>query len=124
MMGYTLDTLEDMAFRQEPVPELKSQAQILLYQSLRNLYWYAKQYGLTREQGKQEKQRILDSYRLNKFQEELNESTRDMWKRIEAASIGYRQNPSAEKADAMLEAIYHVKRKLPKGAETDETEKG
>ena len=55
---------------------------------------------------------------MNKFLEELNESTSDMWKRIEAASTTYRQDPSVEKADALLEAIYQVKRKLPKGAET------
>ena len=116
MTDYTVGALEDMAIRQEPVPELKSQAKILLYQSLRNLYWYARQFGLTQEQGKQEKQRILDSYRMNKFLEEINESTSDMWKRIEAASTIYRQAPSVEKADALLEAIYQVKRKLPKEA--------
>ena len=113
MTDYTLDVLEDMAIRQEPIPEMKSQAKILLYESFRNLYWY----GLTQEQGRQEKQRILDGYRMNKFLEELNESTSAMWQRIEAASTAYRKAPSVESADALLEAIYNVKRKLPeKGA--------
>lgn len=117
MTDYTLDVLEDMAIRQEPIPEMKSQAKILLYESFRNLYWYARQYGLTQEQGRQEKQRILDGYRMNKFLEELNESTSAMWQRIEAASTAYRKSPSVETADALLEAIYNVKRKLPeKGA--------
>lgn len=113
-MDYTVDTLEDMAMRQEPVPDMRSQAKILLYQSFRNLYWYARQYGLSQEQGKQEKQRILDSYRINSFLEELNEQTSAMWKRIELASCDYRKAPSVDKADALLEAIYNVKRKLPK----------
>lgn len=116
MKNYTVDELEDMAIRQDPIPELKSQAQILLYQSLRDLYWYARQYGLTQEQGRQEKQRILDGYRMNKFLEELNESTSDMWQRIELASTAYRKAPSVETADALLEAIYNVKRKLPTDA--------
>ena len=91
MTDYTVDALEDMAIRQEPVP--------------------------TQEQGRQEKQRILDSYRMNKFLEELNESTSAMWQRIEAASTAYRKAPGVETADALLEAIYNVKRKLPeKGA--------
>ena len=30
MTDYTVDTLEDMAIRQEPVPDLKSQAKIIL----------------------------------------------------------------------------------------------
>ena len=113
MTDYTVDTLEDMAIRQEPVPEMRSQAKILLYQSFRNLYWYARQYGLSQEQGKQEKQRILDSYRMNKFLEELNESTSAMWKRIEQASCDYRKAPSLEGANKLLEALYNVKQKLP-----------
>lgn len=121
MKAYTVDELEDMAIRQEPIPELRSQAQVLLYQSLRDLYWYARQYGVSREQGKQEKQRILDSYRVNKFLEEINESTSGMWSRIESASSDYRKAPSVEKADVLLEAIYQVKRKLPeKGGVQDE----
>lgn len=116
MKQYTVDELEDMAFRQEPVPDLRSQAQVLLYQSLRNLYWYASQYGITQEQGRMEKQRIIDSYRINKFLEEVNEATSDMWIRIDQASCDYRKAPSVEKADKLLEAIYKVKRKLPEGA--------
>lgn len=113
MKQYTVDELEDMAIRQDPIPELKSQAQVLLYQSLRNLYWYARQYGVTKEQGRLEKQRILDAYRINKFLEEMQEATSDMWKNIELASSDYRKAPSIEKADNLLEAIYRVKRKLP-----------
>ena len=118
MRNYTVDELEDMAIRQDPIPELKSQAQILLYQSLRDLYWYARQYGVSRDQGKLEKQRILDSYRMNKFLEDLNESTSDMWARIESASSEYRNAPSVENADKLLESIYQVKRKLPEKAES------
>ena len=118
MKDYSVDVLEDMAIRQEPVPEMQSQAKILLYQSFRNLYWYARQNGLTQEQGKLEKQRILDSYRMNKFLEELNESTDCLWKRIEQFSTDYRKAPSIEKANQLLEAIYNVKMKLPEEVQT------
>lgn len=113
MTDYTLDQLEDMAIRQDPVPELNSQAQILLYQSLRNLYWYARQSGITREQGRLEKQRILDSYRINKFLEELNEDTQTMWKRIEQAACAYRMAPSVELADKLMKALYRVESVKP-----------
>ena len=113
MRSFTVDELEDMAIRQDPLPELQSQAQVLLYQSLRNLYWYARQSGVSREQGAMEKQRILDSYRVNKFLEDLQESTNRMWKQIDIASAEYRKNPSVENADRLMKAIYRVERVKP-----------
>lgn len=113
MKSFTVDELEDMAIRQDPLPELQSQAQVLLYQSLRNLYWYARQSGVSREQGAMEKQRILDSYRVNKFLEDLQESTNRMWKQIDIASAEYRKNPSVENADRLMKAIYRVERVKP-----------
>ena len=64
------------------------------------------------EQGKREKAQILSAYKINKFLEEMQEDTCQMWKRIDIAASEYRKAPSVELADKLLEAIYGgVKRK-------------
>lgn len=100
------DELEDLAISGGPMPELRSQAQLLLYLSFRDLYDFARRSGMSPEQGKREKAQILGAYKINKFLEELQESTSEMWKRIEAAACEYRKAPSVELADKLLEAIY------------------
>lgn len=103
--------LEDLAFRGAPMPDLRSQAQVLLFLSFRDLYDFARRSGMSPEQGKREKAQILAAYKVNKFLEELQESTNEMWKNIEIAVSEYRKAPSVELADKLLEAIYSVKRK-------------
>ena len=107
----TIEQLEDMAFRGEPMPDLRSQAQVLLFLHFRNLYDYAKRIQMAPEQGAREKHEILKSYELNKFLEDLQEQTNNMWKRVEVAAMEYRKNPSIENADKLLEALYQVDRK-------------
>ncbi len=106
----TPDELEDLAFNKQPMPDLKSQAEVLLYQSFRNLYDFAARVGMDQEQGKREKAQILSAYKINRFLEDLQENTNQMWKQIELASSEYRKNPSIENANRVLEAIYKVKR--------------
>ena len=103
--------LEDMAFRGEPMPELRSQAQVLLFLHFRNLYDYAKRIQMAPEQGVREKHEILKAYEINKFLEDLQEQTNNMWKRIETVASEYRKNPSIEAADKLLEAIYRAEKK-------------
>lgn len=105
------EELEDLAFRGGPMPDLRSQAQVLLFQSFRNLYDYAKRVQMTPEQGRREKAQILDAYKINKFLEEMQEDTNNMWKRIEIAAANYAKSPSVENADKLYEAIYRAKRK-------------
>ena len=107
----SVEELEDLAYNSAPMPDLRSQAQVLLFQSFRDLYDFARRSGMSREQGKREKAQILAAYKINKFLEELQESTNDMWKKIEIAASEYRKAPSVELADKLLEAIYTVKRK-------------
>lgn len=103
---WTAEELEDLAYRQAPMPGLKSQAQVLLFQEFRNLYRYAAAVGMSREAGALEKAKILDAYRINKFLEELHEQATQMWQRIESAAAAYRKSPSVEAADQLLDAIY------------------
>lgn len=118
---WTAEELEDLAYKQEPMPDLRSQAQVLLFQSFRGLYQYATMAGMSRELGRAEKAKILEAYRINKFLEDMQERTNRMWKRIEAASSEYRKSPSVEAADKLVEAIYGVERKAMKnGAAKDQ----
>ena len=107
----TIEQLEDMAFRGEPMPELRSQAQVLLFLHFRNLYDYAKRIQMPPEQGTREKHEILKAYEINKFLEDLQEQTNQMWKRIESAASEYRKNPTIENADKLMKSLYRVDRK-------------
>lgn len=109
----TPEELEDLAYRKQPMPDLRSQAQVLLYQSFRNLYDFAERVQMPLEQGKREKAQILFAYRINKFLEEMQEDTNKMWKDIEITASEYRKNPSVETADNLLRAIYRTERKKP-----------
>lgn len=109
----TPEELEDLAYRKQPMPDLRSQAEVLLYQSFRNLYDFARRVQMSSEQGKREKAQILHAFKINKFLEELQEDTSKMWKNIEAAASEYRKNPSVEAADRLLKAIYRTERKKP-----------
>lgn len=106
MKEWTVEELEDLAYQQRPMPDLKSQAQVLLFQGFRGLYLYAATVGISRGAGQLEKAKILEAYRINKFLEDLQERTNQMWKRIELAASEYRKSPSIEAADKLLEAIY------------------
>lgn len=107
----TPEELEDLAYQGKPMPDLRSQAQVLLFQSFRTLYDYARRVGMPPEQGRREKQQILKAYEINKFLEDMQEETNQMWKQIETASAEYAKCPSVENADKLYEAIYRVKRK-------------
>ena len=107
-----VDRLEDIAFNGGQMPDLRSQAQCVLFQALRNLYDYAKRVQMSPEQGRREKVEILKAYEITRFIEEMQEETNHMWKRIEIAAAGYAKAPSVEAADKLYEAIYKVKRKV------------
>ena len=107
----TPDELEDLAFQGRPLPDgLKSQAEVLLFLSFRNLYDFAKRCGMALEQGQREKAEILHAFRINKFLEDLQESTNQMWKDIETVSSEYNKHPSIEAADNLVKAIYRTDR--------------
>lgn len=108
----TPEELEDLAFRGAPMPELKQQSDVLLFLSFRNLYDFAKRSGMAPEQGKREKAQIMEAYRINRYLENMQESTNQMWKRIEISGAAYRKAPSVETADVVMKELYRVKRKI------------
>lgn len=106
-----IEQLEDIAFNGGPMPDLRSQAQCVLFQAFRNLYSYAKRVNMSPAQGRREKSEIMKAYKINRFLEEVEESTVQMWKQIEIAAAEYAKEPSIENADKLYEAIYRAKRK-------------
>lgn len=106
-----IDQLEDIAFNGGPMPELRSQAQCVLFQAFRNLYSYAKRVNMSPAQGRREKSEILKAYEINRFLEDMQEKDIQMRKRVELAAAEYAKNPSVETADKFYEAFYRVKRK-------------
>ncbi len=107
----TPEELEDLAFEGKPLPNgIKSQAEVLLFLSFRNLYDFAKRCRMAPEQGQREKAEILHSFRINKFLEDIQESTNQMWKDIEAATAEYNKSPSVEAADKVVKALYKADR--------------
>lgn len=106
-----IDQLEDIAFNGGPMPELRSQAQCVLFQAFRNLYSYAKRVNMSPAQGRREKNEILKAYEINRFLEDMQEKDIQTRKRVELAAAEYAKNPSVETADKFYEAFYRVKRK-------------
>lgn len=106
-----IEELEDLAFRGEPMPDLRSQADMLAYLSFRSLYDFAKRVQMSPEQGKREKAQIVEAHKINKFLEDLQEDTNQMWKRIELAAAAYCEAPSVKAADDLYKAIYGTARK-------------
>lgn len=107
----TPEELEDLAYQKAPMPDLKSQADVLLYLSFRNLYDFAERSRMSPEQGRREKAQILEAYRINKFLEEIQEKTNRMWGNAEIAASAYCKSPSVETADALFRAIYGAGRR-------------
>ena len=93
------------------MPELRSQAQCVLFQAFRNLYDYAKRVHMPVEQGRREKSEIMKAYEINRFLEDMEEKDIQRWKRMELAAAEYAKNPCVETADKFYEAAYRVKRK-------------
>ena len=106
-----IDQLEDIAFNGGPMPDLRSQAQCVLFQAFRNLYSYAKRVNMPPAQGRREKNEILKAYEINRFLEDMQEKDIQTRKRVELAAAEYAKNPSVETADKFYEAFYRVKRK-------------
>ena len=106
-----INQLEDIAFNGGPMPDLRSQAQCVLFQAFRNLYDYAKRVHMSPEQGSHEKKEILKAYEINRFLEDMQEKSIQRWKQMELAAAEYAKNPCVETADKFYEAVYRVKRK-------------
>lgn len=101
----TPEEIEDLAFAGAPLPERLDTPDTLLFLMFRNLYDYAKQTQMPREQGAKEKQRILRLYEQYRFDDKMRLHHVQVIKGTERALSDYMREPSLENADKMVEAF-------------------
>lgn len=105
------DELEDKAFRGEELPKGLSFPDQLLFLRFRYLYAYARVANLSPEQGKREKQEILQTYLSDYFNAFVYQDVVKLWKEAEAASSAIYKDEDLmqnDKVRALLKAIYNV----------------
>lgn len=103
------EALEDLAFRGAALPKGLPFPQELLFLKFRYLYQYAKLAQLPPEQGKREKQEILNAYVADRANDALYRQCTKLWKDVEAAATAVRKDAELmqnEKVRALLTAIY------------------
>lgn len=104
-----IDEIEDMAFRGMELPQNLSFPEQLLFLRFRFLYLYAGLSQMPPEQGKREKQEILNSFLQEKLNDEILKNAAKLWKDVEASAIEIRKDKALaqnEKVSALLRAIY------------------
>ena len=102
---------EQQAINGEPLPDGLGYAEKVLYLGLRSLYFQVRNKFIPRETAIIEKKKLLEDFRLNKFNEEMFEEDSKIWAKISGPVVEYTNAPSIEKADKILELLYGVKRK-------------
>lgn len=102
---------EQQAINGEPLPDGLGYAEKVLYLGLRSLYFQVRNKFIPRETAIIEKKKLLEDFRLNKFNEETFEEDSKIWAKISGPVVEYTNEPSIEKADKILELLYGVKRK-------------
>ena len=106
-----IDQIEELAFRDEPLPKDLDAAEQLLFLSLRYLYRYARLIRMPKDRGRREKAKLLQEFQKRSFDVRHMEKTAAMWKEIEAAANRYGTEPTIENADAFFRAVYGTDRK-------------
>ena len=85
-----LDELEDLAYNGAPMPEGLNYVDTLYFQKLRLLYAYARQVQMPPEQGKREKQMIVEQYILDEVNHLAMMQGNERWNAIKAAASNVR----------------------------------
>ena len=103
------EELEDLAFHGAELPKGLPFPQELLFLKFRYLYQYAKLAQMPPEQGKREKQEIMNAYVIDKANDTLYRQCTKLWKNVEAAATAVRKDSDLmqnENIRALLKAIY------------------
>lgn len=96
---------EKAAMHREEMPEGLSYPDQLLFLGLRQLYAQLKAGIIDRPMGVVEKKKLLETYRVYKFQWEMGDEWVRQIKKTELARAAYRRERSLENADRLLAAI-------------------
>lgn len=111
---YTVDQLEDLAFRGAPIPDGLTLTDTELFTSSRALYAYARQVQMPPDQGRREKQKLLAAYEHRRFLDGLLERSVQLWADVEILSAEYHKHSRADLAglvdiaDRLLARIYRT----------------
>lgn len=103
------DELEDLAFQGTELPHGLTFPEQLLFLKFRYLYAYAQQIKMPPEQGKREKQEILQSFLIDNLNQALFNNSVRLWKDAEMAVTAICKDPELagnEKVRTLLTAIY------------------
>lgn len=88
----------------------------LLWYQLRDLYRQFRSGGVTKADAANAKARFISEYNRNManlfIDERIAEQHAQMWKEIEAAGTAYRKGRTLEHADAFVDAVYGIRRKI------------
>jgi len=109
---YSEEELEDLAFVSAPLPEGLNLAQTLLFLSFRSLYDFARRVEMPQEQGRREKQKLLQAYAQYQHRDHLQDRTVKLWRELEEISSAYRKHDRNDLAglvvvaDNMMQTIY------------------
>ena len=94
------------------MPDKLSAPDKWMFLCLRTLYGQIRTGSIDRAMAIREKKKLLEEYRIMRFQEETRAHISDIWKRVEIAVSEYQKNPNVENADRVIEYLYGgVKRK-------------
>lgn len=96
---------EKEAMRGDELPAGMEYPDQVMYLNLRLLYKSYHMGIVTREQAKLEKKKLLDEYRVYKYNRELEKEIVDMIRKTELARAAYRKDRTLENADLLLNAV-------------------
>ena len=100
---------ERQAMQGKPLPKGLDIADSCLYVALKNLYAMYHKKLISRDDAKEEKQRLIYNWTTDKSKiEALNRDNEALREKIGLASDAYRDNQSIETADALYAALYNL----------------
>lgn len=102
--GVTLP-YEQQAIRGDELPTGLEYPDQVLYLELRSLYGQVKRGIITRDTAIVEKKKLLDNYRIYKFNDEMGKQWAEQIRQTELARAAYRKERTLENADKLLIAI-------------------
>ena len=99
---------EQAAIRGDEIPEGLDMAGVWMFLALRNLYKAIRDGLIDREQGKREKRKLENQFRVLEADVRFYKSHRDFWARIEAAGTAYNKDRTLENADRFYKCVYGI----------------
>lgn len=114
MNNIEISDLERAAMHGKPMPDGLSLIDQVYFQGLAYLYARFRAGMITREQGSEEKKKMLyarnEALREAEFGDRCRQHAIELWKRIESCASMYAKESTIEHADALYSAIYGIMR--------------